>query len=76
MKVYFKYVILFVISFLIGSNSAPIGAFSITRIHYGGGGDWYSNPSSLPNLIKYVDQHTNIVIDPIEKRAKIGDDDS
>ncbi len=75
MKVYFKYIILFVISSLIGSNSAPIGAFSITRIHYGGGGDWYSNPSSLPNLIKYVDQHTNIVIDPIEKRAKIGDDD-
>ena len=29
----------------------------------------------LPNLLKFVDQNTNIVIDPIEKRARIGEDD-
>ena len=75
MKVNFKFYIIFIFSILLGNNQVPIGAFSITRIHYGGGGDWYSNPSSLPNLLKFVNQNTNIVIDPIEKRAKIGEDD-
>lgn len=26
------------------------GRFRIARLHYAGGGDWYANPSSLPNL--------------------------
>jgi hypothetical protein len=50
------------------------GAFSITRIHYGGGGDWYADPSSLPNLLNYVEKNTNITINKMEQRAKIGDD--
>ena len=25
------------------------GSFAITRIQYAGGGDWYADPSSLPN---------------------------
>ena len=54
-------------------NVAP-GAFSITRIHYAGGGDWYADPSSLPNLLKHLKNHTNVAVNPIEKRAKIGDD--
>ena len=28
--------------------------FTICRIKYGGGGDWYSDPSSLPNLHRHV----------------------
>ena len=58
---------------LIGNTSIP-GSFSITRIHYGGGGDWYSDPSSLSNLLEFLDLNTNIVVNPIEKKAKIGDD--
>lgn len=27
------------------------GEFTIARLHYSGGGDWYSNPTSLPNLL-------------------------
>ena len=50
------------------------GAFSITRIHYGGGGDWYADPSSIPNLLTYVDRNTNITVNKMEQRAKIGDD--
>ncbi len=34
--------------------------FSIGRVQYGGGGDWYSNPSSLPNLLKAVNERTSI----------------
>ncbi|MFC1608246.1 DUF4159 domain-containing protein [Candidatus Latescibacterota bacterium] len=34
--------------------------FTIARLKYGGGGDWYSNPSSLPNLMRFVHEFTGI----------------
>jgi hypothetical protein len=33
---------------------------TIGRLHYEGGGDWYANPSSLPNLLAAVRQRTDI----------------
>jgi hypothetical protein len=36
------------------------GIFTIGRLKYGGGGDWYTNPTSLPNLLKYIRQETGI----------------
>lgn len=33
-------------------GSAPL--LTIGRLHYGGGGDWYGNPSSLPNLLAAI----------------------
>ena len=36
--------------------------FTIARLHYKGGGDWYANPSSLPNLVKAVKERTKIPI--------------
>ncbi len=75
MKVYLKFFIINIISILIGNNIVPAGAFSIARIHYDGGGDWYSDPSSIPNLLEFVIENTNIIVDPIEKRPRIGEDD-
>lgn len=49
--------------------------FHITRLKYPGGGDWYSNPSSLPNLIAYIAVNTNIPIDPKEYRVELTDGD-
>lgn len=34
--------------------------FTIARLKYGGGGDWYSNPSSLPNLLKALGARTAV----------------
>ena len=34
--------------------------FTLARLKYGGGGDWYANPSSLPNLITAVRSRTKI----------------
>jgi len=31
----------------------------IALLKYNGGGDWYANPTSLPNLIKYANQTIN-----------------
>lgn len=34
----------------------------IALLKYSGGGDWYANPTSLPNLIKYCNQNINTKI--------------
>ncbi len=36
----------------------------IALLKYSGGGDWYVNPTSLPNLIKYCNQNINTKIKP------------
>ena len=47
--------------------------FQIARIQYGGGGDWYSDPSSLPNLIDYLRTNTAIINASKEVRIKLTD---
>lgn len=34
----------------------------IALLKYGGGGDWYSNPTSLPNLIQFCNDQINTAI--------------
>ena len=46
---------------------------SITRLHYDGGGDWYANPSSLPNLIDFITENTDIPIWQQEERVRLSD---
>ncbi len=49
--------------------------FTITRLKYGGGGDWYSDPTSLPNLLDFLQNETNIKTAPKEIKASIGSSD-
>lgn len=58
-----KIVLLLVISIFILTNySLAQNSYQIAILKYGGGGDWYSNPTSLPNLIEFCNQNlkTNI----------------
>jgi Domain of unknown function (DUF4159) len=36
--------------------------FTLARVKYGGGGDWYADPSSLPNLIRGLKERTRVRI--------------
>lgn len=38
--------------------------FRIARLKYGGGGDWYNDPSAEVNLLRFVGRHTAIDVDP------------
>ena len=38
-------------------------AFSIARLKYAGGGDWYNDPSEEVNLLLYVHRQTGIPVD-------------
>lgn len=48
-------------------------SFTIARINYGGGGDWYSDPSSIPNLLEYLSNNTPMSLVAKEERIKITD---
>ena len=45
--------------FLILLFSTGCFAQEIALLKYSGGGDWYANPTSLPNLIKFCNQNIN-----------------
>ncbi len=45
----------------------------IARVRYGGGGDWYSDPSSLANLLEEFERRTGIPTAKDEKVIELGD---
>jgi hypothetical protein len=40
----------------------PLDSITVARFQYDGGGDWYANPSSLPNLLETVRDRTGIPV--------------
>lgn len=36
--------------------------FTLARLKYGGGGDWYANPSAYPNLVKAIRERTDLPV--------------
>ena len=67
--------IILLMNFKLFSLDFKAGAFTMTRLHYSGGGDWYADPSSIPNLLDFVSKHTNIEVNKNENRAKIRSDE-
>jgi hypothetical protein len=47
---------------------------AVARLQYDGGGDWYANPSSLPNLIAAIRARTTLDVDAREARVTLMDD--
>ena len=39
---------------------------------YSGGGDWYANPTSLPNLVKFCNQNINTTINTKVATVEVG----
>ncbi|HMC01792.1 MAG TPA: DUF4159 domain-containing protein [Flavobacteriaceae bacterium] len=64
-------IIFLVFNFLVFSLSAQ----EIALLKYNGGGDWYSNPTSLPNLIEFCNQNINTKIDKTPKTVEVGNID-
>ena len=53
-------------------NAAP--RLTIARLQYDGGGDWYANPSSLPNLLTAIATRTSIDVERTEARVTLMSD--
>lgn len=54
---------------------SPVVAQQIALLHYGGGGDWYANPTSLPNLIRFCNEHIHTAIEEKPVTVKPGSAD-
>jgi len=49
--------------------------FQIARLHYEGGGDWYSNPTSLPNLLFALKQRLGLNVPEKDVEITLDDQD-
>jgi Domain of unknown function (DUF4159) len=47
-------------------------SFKIAKLKYNGGGDWYANKTSLPNLIRFCNQQLSMNIDRDEAVVEVG----
>lgn len=60
------------------AGAAPGGEASlvgVARLQYGGGGDWYCNPTSLPNWLALFSQRTGIPAAPREAVVTLDSED-
>lgn len=55
--------------FFIGTTA---GAQEIAILKYKGGGDWYANPTALPNLIRFCNQNINTKIEEKPVTVEVG----
>lgn len=47
---------------------------TVARLQYDGGGDWYANPSSLPNLLEAIRTRTSLKVERAEARVRLTDE--
>lgn len=64
--------IIAILSILVPSVSAQDYAVKLGLLKYNGGGDWYANPTSLPNLIAFCNNETHTFIDPNPRTVEVG----
>lgn len=69
MKKLFGFILFLTISLSVFSQSSSV---KIGLLKYNGGGDWYANPTSLPNLIEFCNQSLNTNIFPDYGTVEVG----
>lgn len=69
-SIYFR-ALLFSIVLLFFPCSAMLGQ-QVAILKYNGGGDWYSNPTALPNLIEFSNNTINTVIKSKPETVEVG----
>jgi len=58
-----------------GAREGSGSAVRLARLHYGGGGDWYANPTSLPNLAHALQDRLGMEVEVEEGRPAPMDDE-
>jgi len=56
----FSTLIYLILFFNTGKSISQSSAFTIARLKYSGGGDWYNDPSAIPNLLAFMQAQTNV----------------
>ncbi len=71
--VFVSVLLLFTSRQITGQENQPESRFTIARLKYHGGGDWYNDPSAIPNLLAFVSRNTNLLTAADEKKVGIMD---
>jgi hypothetical protein len=73
MKNYLKISLLFLsLSLLSLTAFAQKPSLKIAKLKYNGGGDWYSNKTSLPNLIEFCNRNLGVNLEREEDVVEVG----
>ena len=59
---------------LLGLAPSAAPRLTVARLQYNGGGDWYANPSSIPNLLRAIRERTAFPVEQAEARVTLLDD--
>ena len=65
----------FIFVVLFSGIFAPISAQEVAVLKYNGGGDWYSNPTALPNLIDFTNENIRTKIARNPTSVAVGNTD-
>jgi hypothetical protein len=71
----YKLLVLVFLLSLLHSVKAQQTVLKIAKLKYGGGGDWYANKTSLPNLIRYCNSTLKMSMAPDEDIVETGSRD-
>ena len=64
-----SFIIIICCSFMIKQTAT----YKFAVLRYNGGGDWYANPTSLPNLVKFCNKQLNTNINPRTDFVDVGE---
>ena len=70
-----KIPVLFFIAAMLLAAAIPKGGVQIALLKYKGGGDWYANPTSLPNLIAFANKQLKTTINSEPATVEVGSTD-
>jgi hypothetical protein len=57
------------------AGTARSSNLTIAQLQYDGGGDWYANPTGLPNLLRAIKERTGLPVTEQPGRARLTDPD-
>lgn len=64
-----------VLLFAAWSSLAGRSELTIAQVQYDGGGDWYANPSGVPNLLAFIGERTGLPVSAQPARVRLTDPD-
>ncbi len=66
--------VLLIFSFSDTYSQKTESRFKLARVKYSGGGDWYNDQTSEPNLLHFIAQNTNLQVDSIYQSVDLASD--
>jgi hypothetical protein len=74
MRFCIKKTFLFLLLFMVYSDVFPQDKLTIARVKYSGGGDWYNDPSTIPNILEFINKEAGISVAENEARVELTDE--